>query len=558
MLSYKTIEVALLYTIQLHNARTMSIKTSTITIVYDLACRVDISAVIQHMMPGPAIYFMKWGGEQVRYYDDPARPEIQKRIRTKLAKMNKKKKKKEIQFFNQISLDIDLGRSIQNDKEVFLYTSVMIYCNGRIKLAGCKSTADAVKTVQILVKALEEIRGTCAIPLSYMNGLYYNNDTGRVYSANTDKGNGICMGKCKGFFGDLSKEPVTKRKSGDGELFLYSSETDTHIRSPSDPSMGAEDDTVSVSSEGSSVSRSSVYIKTIKFGYLKDTKVVTIEDNYLIDKCYSNKLERLMYCKKTFEVIGRRYVVFDTENQWRHGVYYRNNGRYIYANMQNEITNKMQRTKLCIGAPKGETEPWEVDRMEQFLMEIYDKSGNVIGKECTEYYEDIIARIREEYKYDHRIGQGFTIEDYSALKMSRGSLEEMHTEDYILSHLEICMLNKDFSCGYNVDRDAFLNLITNQYKMHTSYDSEKHNGMRFYYYINGKCVCNKLRCKCKTTITVYSSGKILLAGSKSAEECDSGYKFIKDIMEYHRSELERVVPDDSDEDDEWELNQVDD
>ena len=440
----------------------MSIKTSTITIVYDLECRIDISAAIQHLIPNPTVYFIKWGGDQVRYYMDPERSEIQKRIQTKLAKMNKKKKKKEIQFFNQISLDIDLGKTVQNEKEVFLYTSVMIYCNGRMKLAGCKSLDDAVKSIQIIVQTFKEIKGTCAIPLYFSNGLYYNNSTGRVYSANVDKGDGIRMGKCTGFFGDLSKEPTTKRKSGDGELFLYTTEA-------------VPSDTDSVSSGVSDSSRSSVYIKTLKFGYLKNTKVVTIEDEYLIDKCYNNKLERLMYCKRSFEVIGRRYIKFDSENMWRHENYYRNNGKYIYANVRNEHTDKMQRIKLSIGTMKGDCEPWDVDRMEQFLMEVYDKSGKVIGQEHTEYYQSVIDRVKE-YKYDHRIGQEYTIENYSVLK--DGELEE-HTDDYIFSHLDICMLNKDFSCGYNIDRNSFLKIITEKYKMHTSYDSEKHNGVRF-------------------------------------------------------------------------------
>lgn len=494
----------------------------------------DINAVIHHFTPTPTIYFMKWGGDQVRYYLDPDRREMQKRIGKKLAVMNKKKKKKEIQFFNQVSLDIDLGKTEQNGKEVFLYTSVMIYCNGRMKLAGCKSSEDAVKTVQILIQAFKELKGTCAIPLYLSRGLYYNDLNGRVYSANVDKGDGIRMGKCIGFFGDVSKEPTTKRKSGEGELFLYTT--------PETP----DSDNSSVSSSVSDLSaRSSVYIKTIGFGHLKDTKIVTIEDDYLIDKCYNHKLEKMIYCKKSFEIIGRRYIEFDQDNKWRHEIYYRNKGCNVYANLSNNITGKMQRIKLTIGSAKEESQPWDVDYMEQYLMEVYDKSNTVIGKERTEYYQDSIEKVKM-YNYDHRIGQNFTIEDYTALKTEE-CLEEIHTKDYILSHLEICMLNKDFSCGYIVDRDAFLQMITEEYKMHTSYDSEKHNGMRFYYYIGGKCVCNKLKCKCKTTITVYSSGKILLAGSKSQEECEAAYKFIKDIMECRRSELEReIVSDDED------------
>lgn len=534
----------------------MSIKTSTITIVYDLEYRIDIGAVIRHFVPTPTIYFMKWGGDQVRYYFDPCRPEIQKRIGIKLTKMNKKKKKKEIQFFNQVSLDIDLGKTVQNEKEICLYTSVMIYCNGRMKLAGCKSPGDAVKTIQILIQAFKGIRGTCAIPLSLIGGLYFNSETGRVYSANVDKGDGIRMGKCVGFFGDLNKEPTTKRKSGDGELFLYTKSVKNAFEESGSDGCGPDDETLSQSSVSSEVSNaskssvSSVYIKTIKFGYLRDTKVVTIENDYLIDKCYNHKLEKMIYCKKTLEVIGRKYIEFDENNKWRHEYYYRNNGTNIHANVLNEHTNKMHRIKLTIGSFRDGKEPWEVDPFEQYLMEVYDKSGNVIGKECTEYSQTTIDSLKE-YNYNHRIGQEFTIEDYSALKETDGvDAEELHTESYILSHLEICMLNKDFSCGYNVDRDAFLKLITEKYKMHTSYDSEKHNGMRFYYYIGGNCTCNKLKCKCKTTITVYSSGKILLAGSKSMEECDMAYKFIKDIMECEREKLERIVESDTDSDDE--------
>jgi hypothetical protein len=517
-------------------------QTSTVTIVYNLRSRIDIGTIVRKFVPSKKIYFLKWGKTEVRYYDKD--PILLKRIQEKLKKdaskrkrqlVSLRKQKKEVQFFNQITLDIDAGQIKRNGKTISVYTNAMLYCNGKIKMTGCRDIESATNTVGIIIKLLSSMQGTHVVPLCVFDGLYYNELTGRVYSRNVldpDGSGMMVMGKCIGFFGDVSKNPASKRKLGDGELFIY------YDAIPSKYPQNVSGATTTTTDEISSTkSVSSTYTETIKFGHLKDSKIVSIKNDYLIDKCYNHDLVKMIYCKETLCVIGKKYIVlYDRNNK---GLYYRNNGQFIYTTVKalEESTAKTHRIKFSIGTIKyNHTEyeaPNSVVRGEE-LYNIYDKFRRIIGEECIDFLSDPDPELEPEPEIKVE-NNDFTIEDFFAVSQDLC----MHTPEYIKANLNICMLNKDFSCEYLIDRDAFINLIINEYGMETFFDSEKNNGVKFLYYMDGKCTCNKNHCKCKTTITVYTSGKILLSGSKSDEECNAAYMFIREIMEQHRDELER-------------------
>lgn len=138
----------------------------------------------------------------------------------------------------------------------------------------------------------------------------------------------------------------------------------------------------------------------------------------------------------------------------------------------------------------------------------------------------------------------------------------------------IVMINSNFSIGFYIDNLKLYNLLLenrNEYNLFTDYDPDKYQGVKIYFMWNenqkeknGICVCNK-KCKysakkkkgegendCRRiSIAVFSTGKILIAGSRSNEQLMDTYNFVikilqsnyKDIVQYsiHDNENNELI-----------------
>jgi len=548
---------------------------STITMGYNLGFSVDIRTIIRLFRPTSQFLFLKWGSNKFRYLEhdtsnnstsssnsnsndssadnqnqnqkqnqklhDKSLKRLQKKL-TIAARNEKKriasgKKKPESQMFNQVSFGVDMGTiTKENGKEVDAFTNVMLFRNGKITMTGCRGVQGGVDTILALIKVLSKIRGIEVVTLENTNGITYNAESNRVYSKNyVHPVDGlVTLGKCIGYFGDYTMDPTSKRKFGNGELFLYYTDE-----------MLLERDTIekrSISSISSTTSSTD-----IKYGYLRNAKLVVVKETYLIDKRYNQVLEKQIYCKRTLAHIGRKYIKFIEKESDKHDLVYKNDGVYIHTSVlaPSISVSKTFRIKLSIGSTRYRDEEAVADgifgyEQGEMLHYIFDKYNLKVGQEYIEMFETE-NKSNPKSIFNTKlvtVNTTTTFEDYTVI-CKPDILANVNTPEYVRANLQINMINKDFSCEYLVDREIFLAIVQEKYNMLAFYDSEKNNGVRVWYYLTGECTCQKRECKCKTTATVYTSGRILLSGSSTIEECDAAYKFIKDIMEFHRTDLER-------------------
>ena len=111
------------------------------------------------------------------------------------------------------------------------------------------------------------------------------------------------------------------------------------------------------------------------------------------------------------------------------------------------------------------------------------------------------------------------------------------------------LINSDFFCGIEIDRENFYKILTKILNLNVSYESENYPGVKLGYYYNkdntgtnneGKCICEK-KCKgkgaksklniCKrVTVSTFQSGKIIITGASSYDHIQCAYNFVKKII----------------------------
>jgi TATA-box binding protein (TBP) (component of TFIID and TFIIIB) len=123
---------------------------------------------------------------------------------------------------------------------------------------------------------------------------------------------------------------------------------------------------------------------------------------------------------------------------------------------------------------------------------------------------------------------------------------------------QVQLVNTDFSIGAKVRRDVLHKILSDQYRLNSSYESAIYQGVKTKYFYNaqrpansprGICPCAKLckgtgdgskigECK-KITISPFQTGQVIITGARTMAQIEEGYVFIKDVFTKHASAILR-------------------
>jgi TATA-box binding protein (TBP) (component of TFIID and TFIIIB) len=123
---------------------------------------------------------------------------------------------------------------------------------------------------------------------------------------------------------------------------------------------------------------------------------------------------------------------------------------------------------------------------------------------------------------------------------------------------EIQLVNTDFSIGAKVRRDVLHRILSDTYKLNSSYESAIYQGVKTKYFYNaqrpeghppGLCPCAKLckgtgdgskigECK-KITISPFQTGQVIITGARTMDQINEAYEFIKKVFSDHADEILR-------------------
>ena len=123
---------------------------------------------------------------------------------------------------------------------------------------------------------------------------------------------------------------------------------------------------------------------------------------------------------------------------------------------------------------------------------------------------------------------------------------------------ETQLINTDFSIGAKVRRDVLHRILSETYRLSSSFESAIYQGVKTKYFYNdakapgsapGHCTCAKLckgtgngtkmgACK-KITISSFQTGNVIVTGGRTLEQTNEAYEFIKRVIATHQEELLR-------------------
>ena len=142
----------------------------------------------------------------------------------------------------------------------------------------------------------------------------------------------------------------------------------------------------------------------------------------------------------------------------------------------------------------------------------------------------------------------------------------------VITKEQIQLINTDFSIGAKVRRDVLHRILSETYKLNSSYESAIYQGVKTKYFYNsrrpagspmGICPCDELckgtgdgekigDCK-KITISPFQTGQIIITGARTMDQINEAYEFIKGIFTRHADDILRkvyVLPETHEKDDE--------
>jgi TATA-box binding protein (TBP) (component of TFIID and TFIIIB) len=119
---------------------------------------------------------------------------------------------------------------------------------------------------------------------------------------------------------------------------------------------------------------------------------------------------------------------------------------------------------------------------------------------------------------------------------------------------ETVLINSNFNCGFNINRESLVDIIKYTYKLNVSYDPCSYPGImcKYYYYLdkqsdeqdgrlykqhdeNGNCKNSKPIC---ISFMIFRTGSVLIVGKcHNTEIIYKIYNFIKDIFIEHYSDI---------------------
>jgi len=125
---------------------------------------------------------------------------------------------------------------------------------------------------------------------------------------------------------------------------------------------------------------------------------------------------------------------------------------------------------------------------------------------------------------------------------------------------QVQLVNTDFSIGAKIKRDVLHRVLSDKYRLNSSYESAIYQGVKTKYFYNaerpatsspGLCPCDKLckgtgdgsklgECK-KITISPFQTGQVIITGARTMDQINEAYEFIKDVFRDNASDVLRKV-----------------
>lgn len=125
---------------------------------------------------------------------------------------------------------------------------------------------------------------------------------------------------------------------------------------------------------------------------------------------------------------------------------------------------------------------------------------------------------------------------------------------------QVQLVNTDFSIGAKIRRDVLHRVLSDNYRLNSSYESAIYQGVKTKYFYNaqrpvgsppGLCPCQRLckgtgdgskigECK-KITISPFQTGQVIITGARTMEQINEAYEFIKGVFTTHADDILRKV-----------------
>lgn len=144
--------------------------------------------------------------------------------------------------------------------------------------------------------------------------------------------------------------------------------------------------------------------------------------------------------------------------------------------------------------------------------------------------------------------------------VQRVCAEQVFVKSPSIHKEQVQLVNTDFSIGAKVRRDVLHRVLSDTYRLNSSYESSIYQGVKTKYFYNaerpatspsGLCPCPKLckgkgdgskigECK-KITISPFQTGQVIITGARTMEQINEAYEFIKQVFRTHADEVLRKV-----------------
>ena len=148
--------------------------------------------------------------------------------------------------------------------------------------------------------------------------------------------------------------------------------------------------------------------------------------------------------------------------------------------------------------------------------------------------------------------QKYLIDYFNNIPDNNETLEKITIDKnkLVLTDFKIVLINSDFFCGVEIQRENLYRILIDRYNLSVSYESENYPGVKLEYFWNinnidsekeGQCVClpkckgkgngiDKMNdCK-KITISTFQSGKVIITGARSIKQINNAYDYINKIF----------------------------
>ena len=128
-----------------------------------------------------------------------------------------------------------------------------------------------------------------------------------------------------------------------------------------------------------------------------------------------------------------------------------------------------------------------------------------------------------------------------------------------LQKIKVQLINSDYQVAYPINRNNLHTILSQQYKLFSTFESTIYQGVNTKYYYNEKhpdkntpgiCLCER-RCKgqgtgsgpgeCKRiTMSVFQTGKIIVTGGRYLYQLEEAYHFLNKVLQNHAHEILRI------------------